>query len=407
MKSMKILEINSVPYGSTCRIMLGIKKVAEEKGIRVDTASGYSYHPVKDLPADHYAVGGVVNKSVHMLLARFTGLHGCFSWLATKKLLQKMDREQYDIVHLHNLHGWYINLPMLFGYIKKHHIRTVWTLHDCWTMTGQCPYFNMAKCDKWKTGCGHCPQTGIYPKTYVDISARMWHMKRGWFTGVEDMTLVTPSQWLAGLVKQSYLKDYPVLVINNGIDLSVFKPTPSDFRKRCGIEGRGGKFLILGVSFGWSKYKGFDVFIELSKRLDTEKYQIVLVGIDDKTEKLLPENIISIHRTQNQRELAEIYTAADLFVNPTREDNFPTVNMEALACGTPVVTFRSCGSPETVDETCGVVVPYDDVAAMQSEIERICETAPYTAADCCRHAARFESGMQFQKYMDIYMESDR
>lgn len=403
MKSMKILEINSVPYGSTCRIMLGIKKVAEEKGIRVDTASGYSYHPVKDLPADHYAVGGVVNKSVHMLLARFTGLHGCFSWLATKKLLQKMDREQYDIVHLHNLHGWYINLPMLFRYIKKHHIRTVWTLHDCWTMTGKCTHFTFVECDKWKTGCGHCPQMGVYPKSYVDVSARMWSMKCKWFTGVEDMTLVTPSQWLAGLVKQSFLKDYPVIVINNGIDLSVFKPTPGDFRNRYDI---GDKFLILGVAFGWGERKGLDVFVEMSRRLNAEEYQIVLVGTDDKTDALLPDNIISIHRTQNQRELAEIYTAADVFVNPTREEVLGLVNIEALACGTPVVTFKTGGSPESIDETCGSAVECDDIDALEAAVGRICRTRPYSREACIKRAADFDMYSKFRSYTELY-EVDR
>lgn len=238
-KPMKLIEINAVPYGSTCGIMLGIAEVGKQQGLHIDTASGYSYHPVKELPLEHIRIGGAINKTLHMILARLTGYVGYFSILSTWRLLRRMDRENYDIVHLHNIHGWYINLPMLFGYIKKHHIRVIWTLHDCWAMTGQCPYFNMAGCDKWKTGCHDCEQLHIYPQACVDRTAYMWQKKREWFTGVEDLTIVTPSQWLAGLVKQSFLKEYPVQVINNGIDLNVFKPTPSDFRERCGISEGG------------------------------------------------------------------------------------------------------------------------------------------------------------------------
>ena len=182
----------------------------------------------------------------------------------------------------------------------------------------------------------------------------MYQLKKKWFTGVENMTLVTPSEWLAGLVKQSFLKDYPIRVINNGIDLEVFKPTPSNFRETYGC---GDKKIVLGVAFGWGERKGLDVFLDFAKRLDSERYQIVLVGTDENVDKQLPNTVISIHRTQNQTELAKIYTAADVFVNPTREEVFGLVNIEALACGTPGVTFNTGGSPECYDATCGSVVP--------------------------------------------------
>ena len=214
------------------------------------------------------------------------------------------------------------------------------------------------------------------------------------------MTIVTPSQWLAGLVKESYLKDYPVRVINNGIDVDVFKPSDSNFRVQHNIPTN--KFILLGISFGWGKRKGLDVFVELANRLASNKYQIVLVGTDEKVDKLLPPNIISIHTTQNQKELAEIYTAADLFVNPTREENYPTVNMEALACGTPVLTFKTGGSPEIIDETCGSVVPCDDIDALESEIRRICETNPYSTEDCLKRAESFDMNLRFKEYVKLY-----
>ena len=173
-----------------------------------------------------------------------------------------MEKIKPDLVHCHNLHGWYLNLPLFFRYIKKHHIPVVWTLHDCWALTGQCPHFTISKCEKWKTGCHDCPYPhNEYPQTIVDRSKEMWNLKKKWFTGVENMTIVTPSQWLADLVKQSYLKEYPVQVINNGIDLTVFKPTESTFRAKYHLEN---KYIILGVSLGWNYKKGLDVFVELS-----------------------------------------------------------------------------------------------------------------------------------------------
>lgn len=213
------------------------------------------------------------------------------------------------------------------------------------------------------------------------------------------MTIVTPSQWLAGLVKQSFLKDYPVKVINNGIDLSVFKPMESDFREKYGI--RKSDFVLLGVAFGWSTRKGLDVFIELTEKLP-ENYRIILVGTDDKADKQLPKSIISIHRTQNQTELAEIYTASDVFVNPTREDNFPTVNMEAIACGTPVITFNTGGSSECIDETCGSVVPCDDIDELEKEIKRVCLERPYIFDMCIKRAKFFEKNTKFKEYIDLY-----
>jgi glycosyltransferase involved in cell wall biosynthesis len=226
----------------------------------------------------------------------------------------------------------------------------------------------------------------------------MWNHKRKWFTGIKNCTIVTPSRWLADLIKQSYLKNYPVKVINNGIDLSVFKPTGSEFRKKNGLDG---KMVVLGVASGWGGRKGLDVFIELARRLPDD-YRIVLVGTTDNVDKDLPSNIISIHRTQNQNGLAEIYTAADVFANPTREDTFPTVNMESLACGTPVVTFRTGGSPEIIDETCGSVVDCDDIDAMETEIRRVCKEKPYSVEACLARAKNFDMNERFDEYVKLY-----
>lgn len=396
---MKTVLINSCNFGSTGNIMLEIAETAENGGYTAAVCYPQSRDNSRKQKEKDFIIGTRFSRNIHLMLAEITGLNGCFSYFSTLKLLKKLDKLKPDIIHLHNLHNCYINLSLLFKYIKKHNIKTVWTLHDCWAFTGHCPHFDMIGCDKWKTGCYSCPQYKEYPKSLFDNSKYMYRLKKKWFTDIKDMTIVTPSEWLASLVKESYLKDYPVKVINNGIDLNVFKPTESDFRKKYALEN---KYIVLGVAFGWGRRKGLDVFVELARRLDKEKYKVVLVGTDDNVDKLLPDNIISIHRTQNQTELAKIYSAADVFANPTREENYPTVNMEALACGTPVVTFNTGGSPEMLDETCGAAVAKDDNDAMYNEIIRICEKKPYSLEACIKKAKGFDKNEKFGEYIRLY-----
>lgn len=397
MNSKRIAFINAIPYGSTGKIVKGIAKVAKGEGAETLTYLSWTKGYRKSDEAG-VIVGSFLGKLFHMGVAKLNGKNGCYSKRDTKKLLKKLDEFKPDAIDLHILHNWNINLPMLFDYIKKNKIKTVWTFHDCWAFTGQCPHFIMAKCDKWKTACHDCPQYREYPSAFVDKTELMHRLKKEWFLGIEDLTIVTPSKWLGGLVKESFLKDYDVKVINNGIDLEVFKPTESDFRKKHGLEN---KKIVLGVAFGWGKRKGLDVFIKLASELPSD-YQIVLVGTDDETDKQLPSNIISIHRTSNQKELAEIYSASDVFANPTREDTFPTVNMEALACGTPVVTFRTGGSPEIIDEASGAVVDVDDFDSFKYEIIRACEGEAYTSNVCIERAKCFDMYDKFKQHYDLF-----
>ena len=395
---MRIFQINAVPYGSTGRIMTQIAQLLEKQGHEALCTTGFTWQ--KTTYDKHFITSGLVEKTWHTYMARITGLNGCFSVMATRKLISRLKKFNPDVIHMHNLHCWYVNLPMLFGYIKKHNIPVVWTFHDCWPITGHCPHFTLSGCQKWTTGCHHCSAYKGYPQCYFDNAKAMWRRKKKWFTGVENLTIVPPSHWLADLVKQSYLKDYPVQVIHNGIDLDIFKPTESDFRAKYHCQD---KYLILGVAFDWNHSKGLDVFIELSKRLP-KQYQILLVGTNEELDKQLPPSIISIHRTSSPQELAQIYTAADLFVNPTREDTFPTVNMEALACGTPVLTFRTGGSPEIPDETCGSVVPVDDLNALEQEILRIAQQKPYSAEACLKRASQFRKDDRYLEYIELYRQ---
>ena len=395
-----IVQINSSNYGSTGNIMLQIADKAREYGYEAVTCCPISSSNLKKKIKDQILIGNRVGRNLHILLAKISGFNGCFSIIDTYLFINKLKKKKPDIIHFHNLHNCYINLPILFRYIKKNNISVVWTLHDCWAFTGHCPYFTMAKCEKWKEGCYDCPSYKEYPQSMVDQTRTMWKLKKKWFTGVDSMTIITPSAWLADLARQSFLKECQVKVINNGIDLSVFKPTISDFREKHGILAN--KTMLLGVAFGWGKRKGLDIFIELAKRLDSEKYQIVLVGTDTTVDKLLPPNVISVHRTRNQKELAEIYSSAEILINPTREENYPTVNMESIACGTPVVTFQTGGSPEILTKETGRIVKYDDIEELIRTIEEIrIENVDWSQA-CLDRAANFNRATRFEEYVNLY-----
>ena len=285
---------------------------------------------------------------------------------------------------------------MLCDWIRHHKKKVVLTQHDCWAFTAYCPHFTLCKCKMWKTSCSNCPQ---YKNAswFIDRSRELYERKKAAFDGL-DLTVVTPSQWLADLTKSSFLGKFPIQVINNGIELSVFKPTDSDFRERYMLKD---KTILLGVAHQWSYRKGLDVFVDLSKVLDSH-YQIVLVGSDAKIRSELPANIIAIDRTNSCKELAEIYTAADYFINPTREENFPTVNIESLACGTPVITFNTGGSPEIIDADTGYITKRDAASSIL-DILKTC-TNPIQGKACMARASNFDMQIKFVEYLHCYQQ---
>ena len=396
---MRIFQINGGVFGSTGKIMFSVAKLARSEGMEVVCCSPITVTNKDKEPEESYIkIGSYNSRRICRLLDIVTGHEGHSAFFVTLRLISQIKRFAPDIIHLHNIHGSYINLPLLFNHIKKNNIKTVWTLHDCWSFTGHCPHFDMIGCDKWQSGCHNCALYKDYPESSYDNSALMYRKKKKWYKDLSRLTLVTPSCWLAEKVKQSFMSEHDVKVINNGIDLDIFKPTASNFKEKYDCED---KFVVLGVAFGWNDKKGLDVLCELAHCLD-DRYRIVLVGTDEETDKKLPQNVISIHRTQDQKELAQIYTAADLMVNTTREDTFPTVNIESLACGTPVVTFETGGSPEILDDTCGSVVSRDDIDSLVLEIKRICEEKPYAADACVLRAKRFDRNDKFKEYIDLY-----
>ncbi len=397
---MKVLQINTVyGEGSTGKIAMEIHDICKKNDIDCLSAC----RAFGDIKEDALEISGKFGGRVHGFLAKFTMLKGCFSYFKTCRFLKKVSEYSPDIIHLHNLHGSYVNIGLVMRYIKKNRIPTVFTLHDCWAFTGICSHFALAGCEKWKTGCGDCPQKNKYSSCPLDLTHKEWSLKKEWFTGIEKMTVVTPSKWLFDLVKESFLQEYPSRIIYNGIDLQTFMPVKSDFKANMGIED---KKLVLAVAFGWNYGKGIDIISELARRLPME-YKVAVVGTDDETDKILPSCVLKIHKTNNQKELAEIYTAADVLVNPTREEVLGLVNVEALACGTPVVTFAAGGSPECVDETCGTVVPKDDVDAMEREVRRICTEHPYSVEACTVRARLFDKTRMLNEYTELYKSIER
>ncbi|MDD2628469.1 MAG: glycosyltransferase [Clostridia bacterium] len=395
-KKKKILQINSCNFGSTGNIMLNISKTAQECEYTSFVAYANSRSNKKKNVENSILIGNIIERNLHLKLAYYTGYNGCFSQVGTQKFLSQIEKIRPDIIHLHNLHNCYINLKMLFEYIKEKNIPVVWTLHDCWAFTGQCPHFTEIGCNKWKTGCSNCSQFYRYPASRVDKTREMYALKKEWFTDIKNLQIITPSQWLADRVTESFLGCYSVKVINNGIDLSIFKPTPSDFRERYRLQN---KKVLLGVANTWSKTKGLNIFVELSRILD-EKYKIVLVGLSKEELGRLPKNIIGLPRTSTAKELAVIYSAADWFINPSTQETMGLVTAEALACGTPAIVTNSTAVAEPVDSSCGIVVDRYNTKAFYDII--INNDKRFSEADCTERASAFNMETKYREYVEIY-----
>lgn len=343
---MKIVHLNTYSNGSTGKIARMI--VSEENAQGHDSMLLYARGPqISDIP--NLRISGKLSVLIDGLKTRIFDNQGLNSKGSTRRLIKRLKKNKPDKVHLHNLHGYYLNYKILFRYLKEENIEVEWTLHDCWAFTGHCAYYSYCGCDKWKTLCENCPQKKSYPKSMLLNRAKHNYLaKKEAFTGldVDRVTLITPSQWLADEVKSSFLSNYRIVVKHNEIDREIFKNRTSKFRVQYQIES---KKIVLGVANKWEERKGLGYFLQLDKLLNINEYAIVLVGLSDKQKKHIEKstNIIAITRTNNQIELAEIYSSSDCLFNPTLEENYPTVNLEAQACGTKVISFDTGGSKET------------------------------------------------------------
>lgn len=391
-----LLQINiSANSGSTGRIAEEIGERAIAAGWRSIIAYGRAAMPSKN---ELLKFGSKASFMMHCVESILFDNHGLGSRLATRTLIRKIEKIKPDVIQLHNIHGYYVSYRLLFDYLNKKNIPVVWTLHDCWSFTGHCSHFLSANCEKWKTGCHDCPKKAYYPKTLIDQSKRNYELKKRLIATNENMTLVPVCQWLADLVNQSMLKNANVKVIRNGIDLDVFHPKE---RKE------DGKIRILGISNVWQEAKGLNDFYALREMLDEDRYEITLVGLTEEQVKKIPEGIKGITHTKTVEELVDYYSAADVFVNPTYADTFPTTNIEALACGTPVITYNTGGSPEAIDEKTGIVVPKGDKDALKVAISEIIENkGKYTIEQCRERAVKyFNKDDRFGDYIELFNQA--
>jgi glycosyltransferase involved in cell wall biosynthesis len=342
---------------------------------------------------------------MHVLLTRIFDKHGFGSVRATKKFINQIVEIDPDVIHLHNLHGYYINIEILFEYLKNAGKPIVWTLHDCWPFTGHCSHYDFVGCDFWKSVCHECPNKSAYPSSWlIDNSTENFYRKKAIFTGVDNLVLVSPSEWLAIELKSSFLRDYKAVVIPNGVNRNLFKQAGDNDQvteKNCLLNKR----VVLGVASFWGRHKGLDDFIKLGK-LIAKNVVILLIGLNENQQRTLPVNIIGLSRTENVEELVSFYSVADVFVNPTYVDTFPTTNLEALACGTPVVTYKTGGSPEAIDAQTGIVVEKGDVQGLAAAIGEVLSKGKRHYSGRCRERAEkyFDKDKQYLKYLKIYEE---
>lgn len=396
---MRVLQINSVcGIGSTGRITTDIDEILKEQGHESYIAYGRNLPKSCDKPI---RIGNILDNYLHVAKTRIFDKHGFGSKKPTKEFINKIKRINPDVIHLHNIHGYYINIELLFEYLKSENKPVVWTLHDCWAFTGHCSHFDYIGCDKWKTVCYDCPQKKSYPSSIlIDNSKDNFIKKKEIFTGVNKLIIITPSKWLKSLVEKSFLNEYPIKVINNGIDLDVFKPIKSNFRQNYKLEN---KFIILGVANIWDRNKGYDYFIELSKRLNKDEI-IVMVGVTEKQKSQLPDNILGITRTNNVNELAEIYSGSDVFINPTLQEVMGLVNVEALACGTPVITFDTGGSSECINNDCGFIVRKGNLDELMEKIRDVKKHNKFKWSKSCVQRVNYlyNKKDRFREYIALY-----
>lgn len=394
---MKVLQINSVcGVGSTGKIAVQISDRLNENNIENYIAYGLGK---TDRP-NTFKIGNYFDSHLHSFISRKLCMQGYGSKLSTLRLISYIKRLKPDIVHLHNIHGHYLNFKILFNYLNKTDIKVVWTFHDCWPFTGKCAHYVSAGCYKWETQCQNCSQLDKYPDSERDRTAKNYIDKKKLFTQNKNLYITTVSKWLGEQAEKSYFKEKSIECIYNGINTQTFRYRESEFKEKLGISD---KFVILGVSSVWTNKKGLDEFLQLSKMIDKDSV-IIMVGVTPEQKAMLPENIIGIEKTNNQIELAEVYSAADVFVNLSLEETFGLVVAEAMACGTPAIVYDSTACPEVIDEGCGYVVPPYDINEVLSCIEKIKEygKGKYSTNSVKRIRENFSQDKMVDNYLKLY-----
>lgn len=404
----KLLQINPVirVNTSTGRIMQEIGELAMQNGWECHIAYSKGRDGIRECRSDIVPVGNKWSTAWHGIETRLFDRHGLASSHATRQFVRKIEEIRPDVVHIHNIHGYFLNYQILFDYLSKAGIPVVWTVHDCWLYTGHCYYYSFAGCDRWQTGCHHCPQKKEFPTSlFCDRSRRNFEDKKAAFTSMplDRMIIVPVSEWIRNEMRRSFLSAYPFRVIHNGINTDIFNIY--DDRQVRTAFGLGDRHILLGVASIWSREKGLDDFIRMAGMLNEDEV-VVLVGIKPEDRKRLPDNVVGIARTENIRQLAELYAAADVFVNPTWQDNYPTVNMEAIACGTPVVTYRTGGSVEVITPATGMIVEQGNLNELLKSIREIESKGKASYQEACRKYAllNFKKEDRYMEYLRLYEE---
>ena len=366
---MKYLFINSYAgYGSTGRIAADTCRSLTAQGHQCLLAYGRTEVNCDDV--DTLRIGSDLDNRINALENRFLDNQGLGTKGPTREFLKKVREYDPDVIWLHNLHGYYLHIGLLFDYLRTCGKQIIWTLHDCWAMTGHCAYFDYVRCDRWKTGCHDCPELHQYPASMLrDGSRQNYLRKKALFTGIPNLRLIVPSQWLANRVKAGFLREYPVEVQYNTVDKEIFRPVKSDFREKYHLEE---KKILLGVASVWDRRKGLQDFVDLAEMLD-ERFQIVLVGLSETQLKGLPSAILGLPRTDNVQQLVEIYSAADLYLNPSVEETFGMTVLEAQYCGTPALVYEDTACQEVAEKFGGIVVPRGSENLYRAVMERFQE----------------------------------
>lgn len=396
---MKVLQINSVcGTGSTGRIVVQISDYLNQQDVENYIAYGYG----KSGRPNTFCFGNSLDAHLHSFFSRKLGWQGKMSHIPTWHLIRYMERIKPDIIHLHNIHGHYLNYEMLFQYLKKKNCQVVWTFHDCWPVTGKCAHFTEVKCEKWKTGCFECPQLDRYPDSERDRSRKSYLEKKEAFTSIPNLHIVTVSNWLKSVVEASFLGKADVRSIYNGIDTERFSYQDSSIREQYQLQG---KFIILSLASVWNKGKGLERFIALSKKLQKDE-MIVLIGVTPDQQKCLPKNIIGLPRISDQIVLTQWYSTADVYINFSIEETFGLVVAEAMACGTPAIVMNSTACPEVVDSDTGFVVEPMDIDEVQAAIETIKARGKDVYSLKCKERIYqlFNLRLMQRQYCDLYKE---
>ena len=395
-----ILQINvSLNYGSTGRIVEDIGKLLIERG---DTSYAAYGRQITSSVSHQIRIGTTIEVNIHAIATRIFDKHGFGSRIGTLRFIEKVKKINPDIIHLHNIHGYYLNFEMLFNFIREFGKPVIWTFHDSWPFTGHCTFFNSVNCEKWKTGCYACPLKHDYPKSlFIDNSINNYKLKKQAFTGIKNLTITSVSNWLSTVIKDSFMEQYPINVIYNGLDTEVFAPLQNlNTKKKYQIED---KYVILGVANKWGERKGLLDFHRLSKMIDVDSI-ILLVGLMEHQIKDLPRNMIGISKTENIQELADLYASADIFINPSRAETFGMVTTEAMACGTPVVAYNNTANPEIVTEDVGMLVETGNIGALYTAMQIIRRNTKKFYTENCRSKVLlyFDKKNNFSEYLKLY-----